>query len=125
MATFRGSTATTVTRRPLPSTAAGKISEAQRLRDEALSLLKEEQTKRAAVKYKMCFAYTKGLLPECSDLAHYASATGQQTVIDKDQQKAVLALELSCNEGLATIYLRTGYFERALGYSEQVEQTLY
>lgn len=33
---------------------------------------------------------------------------------------AVRALELSCNEGLATIYFRSGHHEKALGYSEKV-----
>lgn len=33
---------------------------------------------------------------------------------------AVRALELSCNEGLATIFFRSGDHERALGYSEKV-----
>lgn len=33
---------------------------------------------------------------------------------------AVRALELSCNEGLATIYFRSGDHQKALGYSDKV-----
>lgn len=108
------------TRRPLPSTPADKIAEGQRLRDEALALLKEDQPRKAAVKFKTCFAYTKGLFPKSSDLGHYATLIGQQTVMNEDQEAAVQSLELTCNEGLATIYFRSGDHERALGYSEQV-----
>lgn len=107
-------------RRPLASTAADKILEGQRLRDEASTLLKEDKPNKAAVKFKTCFAYTKGLVPVFSELAQFATLTGQQTVIDKDQQAAVQTLELACNEGLATIYLRSGDHARALGYSEKV-----
>lgn len=83
-------------------------------------LMKDDKPKKAAVKYKTCFAYTKGLIPAFSDLAQYAAMTGQETVINEDQQTAVQALELTCNEGLATIYLRLGEFEKALGYSQKV-----
>lgn len=85
-----------------------------------MALLKEDQPKKAAVKFKTCFAYTKGLFPKSSDLGHYATLIGQETVMDKGQEAAVRSLELTCNEGLATIYLRSGDHERALGYSEQV-----
>lgn len=112
--------ATAGPRRPLPSTPADKIAEGKRLRDEALALLKEDQPKKAAVKFKTCFAYTKGLFPKSSDLGQYATLIGQETVMDKGQEAAVRSLELTCNEGLATIYLRSGDHERALGYSEQV-----
>lgn len=107
--------------RPLASTAADQIAEGRRLRDEALALMKVDKPKKAAIKFKTCFAYTKGLLPKFSDLAQYAALTGQQqSIIDQDQEAAVRALELACNEGLATIYLRSGDHERALGYSEKV-----
>lgn len=46
----------------------------------------EEKPKKAAVKFRTVFAYTKGLIPQTSELAVYAAATGQQTVIDQDQQ---------------------------------------
>lgn len=62
-----------------------KIVEGERLRDEAQSLVKDKP-KKAAVKYRTVFAYTKGLIPQSSELAVYAAATGQQTVIDQDQQ---------------------------------------
>lgn len=120
MATSASHTAGAPTRRPLPSTPADKIAEAQRLRDEAVTLLKEDQPKKAAVKFKTCFAYTKGLLGRSSDLGHYAALIGQATVMNEDQESAVKSLELTCNEGLATIYLRSGDFETALGYSEKV-----
>ncbi|CAM9927084.1 unnamed protein product, partial [Ectocarpus sp. 12 AP-2014] len=107
-------------RRPLPTTPGDKIVEGERLRDEAQSLLKSDKPKTAAVKFRTVFAYTKGLIPQTSELALYAAATGQQTVIDQKQQVAVRALELSCNEGLATIYFRSGHHEKALGYSEKV-----
>ena len=59
--------------------------EGERLRDEAQSLV-EDKPKKAAVKFRTVFAYTKGLIPQTSELAVYAAATGQQTVIDQDQQ---------------------------------------
>lgn len=59
--------------------------EGERLRDAAQSLV-EDKPKRAAVKFRTVFAYTKGLIPQSSELAVYAAATGQQTVIDQDQQ---------------------------------------
>lgn len=62
-----------------------KIIEGERLRDEA-QLLLEEKPKKAAVKFRTVFAYTKGLIPQTSELAVYAAATGQQTVIDGEQQ---------------------------------------
>ncbi|CAM9112859.1 unnamed protein product [Scytosiphon promiscuus] len=108
------------TRRPLPKTVGEKIEEGERLRDEAQSLVKGEKPKQAVLKFLTVFAYTKGLIPQTSELALYAAATGQQTVIDQHQQVAVRALELSCNEGLATIYFRSGDHEKALGYSEKV-----
>lgn len=120
MATSAAAPTGSPSRRPLPSTTEAKIAEAQRLRDEGLALLKEDQPRKAAVKFKTCFAYTKGLFAKSSDLGQYAALVGQQTVMDKDQEAAVQSLELSCNEGLATIYLRSGDHERALGYSEQV-----
>lgn len=64
-----------------------KIIKAQSLRDEAQSLL-EQKPKKAAVKFRTVFAYTKGLIPATSELAVYAVATGQQTVIDGEQQGA-------------------------------------
>ncbi|CAN0178586.1 unnamed protein product [Hapterophycus canaliculatus] len=115
-----GEVVATKARRTLPQTAGEKIVEAERLRDEAQSLVQGEKPKKAAVKFRTVFAYTKGLIPQTSDLALYAAATGQQTVIDQQQQEAVRALELSCNEGLATIYFRSGNHERALGYSDKV-----
>lgn len=62
-----------------------KIVVAQSLRDEAQSLV-EDKPKKAAVKFRTVFAYTKGLIPQTSELAVYAVATGQQTVIDGEQQ---------------------------------------
>ncbi|CAM9509983.1 unnamed protein product [Pylaiella littoralis] len=72
-------------RRPLPITAGEKIVEGERLRDEAHSLI-EDRPKKAAVKFRTVFAFTKGLIPHTSELAVYAAATGQQTVIDQQQQ---------------------------------------
>lgn len=107
--------------RPLARTAREKIAEGLRLKDQANVFLKDDQPKKAAVKFKTCFAYTRGLLPQFSALARYANLSGQgDNVIDMDQQVAVRALELACNEGLATIYLRSGDHEKALGYSEKV-----
>lgn len=111
-------------RRPLARTVSEKIAEGQRLKDEGLRLLKEDEGKKAAVKFKTCFAYTKGLLPKQSQLAQYATLTGQQIIIDSEQQVAVEALELACNEGLATVYFRrakSGDHIKALGYSEKVK----
>lgn len=62
-----------------------KIVEGERLRDEAHSLI-EDRPKKAAVKFRTVFAFTKGLIPHTSELAVYAAATGQQTVIDQQQQ---------------------------------------
>jgi len=42
----------------------------------------------------------------------------------KMQPVAVRALELSCNEGLAAIYFRSGDHEKALGYSDKVRARL-
>lgn len=107
--------------RPLAKTAREKIAEGLRLKNQANTFLKDDQPKKAAVQFKTCFAYTRGLLPQSSALARYANWAGQgDKVIDKDQQVAVRALELACNEGLATIYLRSGDHEKALGYSEKV-----
>lgn len=86
-------------------------------------MLKEDKGKKAAIKFKTCFAYTRGLLPLDSQFVQYAAATGQQTVIDGDQQGVVRALELACNEALATIYFRRGGdgdHGRALAYGEKV-----
>ena len=110
-------------RRPLATTVSEKIAEGQRLKDEGLRLLKEDKGIKAAVKFKTCFAYTKGLLPRHSQLAQYATLTGQQIIIDSEQQVAVRELELACNEGLATVYFRrarSGDHLKALGYSEKV-----
>lgn len=102
--------------------AAEKISEGQRLKNEATALLKAEtDSKRATVLFKRCFAYTRGLLPQWSELVPYALAVGRHdTLIDEDQEASVRALELACNQGLATIYLRNGEHETALRYSEKV-----
>lgn len=114
-------------RRPLASTAAGKILEGQRLKNEATALLKQAKlrtadSRQATLLFKRCFAYTRGLVPQWSELVQYAVATGQQdtVMIDPDQEASVRALELACNEGLATIYLRSGHLEKALSYSEKV-----
>lgn len=119
-----------VIRRPFPSTSADKIREGQRLKDLALELLRRESPKPAALLFKKCFAYTRGLLPRRSSLADYALAAGQHdTVIDATQEESVRVLELACNEGLAKIYLdratssalqRQRYLEQALSYSEKV-----
>lgn len=77
-------------RRPLPKTAGEKIVEGERLRDEAQSLVKGEKPKKASVRFRTVFAYTKGLIPQTSELALYAAATGQQTVIDQHQEGAVV-----------------------------------
>lgn len=103
-------------------TAADRISEGQRLKNEATALLRTQtDSKRASVLFKRCFAYTRGLLPQYSELVQYAMAVGQNdTLIDEEQEASVRALELACNQGLATIYLRSGHHERALRYSEEV-----
>lgn len=108
-------------RRPLAATSADRIREGQRLKAEANAFLKADSPKQAAVLFKRCFAYTRGLLPQRSNLAQYAVAAGQEdTLIDQSQEKTVRALELACNHGLATVYLRSGQLEKALGYTEQV-----
>lgn len=72
-----------------------KIIEGERLRDDAQSLV-EDTPKKAAVKFRTVFAYTKGLIPQTSQLAVYAAATGQQTVIDNKQQSKTWPEQLLC-----------------------------